>query len=137
MRNVVVLLTLFALATTTLAADYPQTPGRWRVTITTVMPSLDTDIPPMTWEHCVTEEDLKDSKRAVPNDPKSPCKVTQTKIEGNEVWWSIDCPTTGMSGKGHLVFTDKSYQGDLTMKVRDEEMMKQTHTGKWLGTCTK
>ncbi|HEX7832752.1 MAG TPA: hypothetical protein VF787_24080, partial [Thermoanaerobaculia bacterium] len=55
------------------AATNPQKPGKWRTTIQMEMPNMPVKMPPFTYEACVTEEDLKDPQKSVPNDPKNPC----------------------------------------------------------------
>jgi hypothetical protein len=136
MRKALIVIAVFALASVAQAADNPQKPGRWRITVKTEMRGMEVDLPPMTFESCITGEDVKDPKRAVPRDPKDPCEPKDTKIEGNEVFWSVDCPKTKVSGKGHIVFSAESYNGEFKVKIGDQEMI-QRYSGKWMGACTK
>ena len=52
------------------AAHSPQKPGKWKVTMEMEMTGMPMKMPPMSFEICLTEEDLKDPSKAVPNDPK-------------------------------------------------------------------
>ncbi|HYH09622.1 MAG TPA: DUF3617 family protein [Thermoanaerobaculia bacterium] len=76
-------------------------------------------------------------QKAVPNDPKSDCKVGDYKVSGNTVSWTIDCPKQSIKGAGEITYTDNSYTGVMNMKVGEQEM-KTKYSGKWLGAeCTK
>ena len=118
------------------AAENPQKPGKWQVTMQMEMPNMPMKMPPMKFEVCLTEEDLKDPAKSVPNDPKSKCNVGDYNIDGNTVTWTIDCPKQNMKGKGEITYTDDSYAGKMDMTVGDQSMTTK-YTGKWLGSCTK
>lgn len=118
------------------AAEHPQKPGKWKIAMQMEMPGIPVKIPPVNFEMCLTEEDLKDPQKAVPNDPKSDCKVGDYEIDGNTVTWTVSCPKQKMTGSGEITFTDDSYSGAMKMKVGEQEMATK-YSGKWLGTCTK
>lgn len=136
MRNVVLsAVALLALAVPAIAEN-PQKPGQWQVKMEMEMPGMPIKLPPVNFEVCLTEEDLKDPQKAVPNDPKQKCTVSDYKVDGNTVSWSIDCPKQGTKGNGQVTFTDDSYTGWMKMQVGEQEM-KTKYTGKWKGECTK
>ena len=60
-------LALSAAALTLLAvptfASSPQKPGNWQMTIEVEMPNAPVKIPPMTFTHCVTKEDVENPER--------------------------------------------------------------------------
>jgi hypothetical protein len=114
----------------------PQKAGKWRLTIEMEMAGMPMKIPPITRDICVTEEDAKDPQKAVPNDPKSGCKINDYKVEGNKVSWTIDCPKQKTTGSGEITYTENSYSGWTKMKVQDHDMT-QKYAGKWLGACDK
>ncbi|HEX6087132.1 MAG TPA: DUF3617 family protein [Thermoanaerobaculia bacterium] len=118
------------------AAENPQKPGKWKVSMQMEIPGMPIKMPPVNFEICLTEEDLKDPKKAVPNDPKSDCKVGDYTVDGKTVTWTVDCPKQNMKGKGEITYTDDSYSGGMDMTV-GEQQMKTKYTGKWLGACTK
>ncbi|HEV7242596.1 MAG TPA: DUF3617 domain-containing protein [Thermoanaerobaculia bacterium] len=120
------------------AADtpHPQKPGKWQIKTQMEMPGMPVKIPPVSFEVCVTEEDLKDPKKAVPSDPKSKCDVSDYKIDGNTVTWTINCPKQDTKGTGVITFTENSYTGKMDMTVGEQEMQMK-YSGKWLGECTK
>lgn len=119
------------------AADHPpQKPGKWRVSIEMEMPGMPMKMPPITRDMCVTEEDVKDPQKAVPNDPKNPCKVGDYKIDGNKVSWTVDCSKPKATGVGEITFAEESYTGWTKLKMGEQEMT-QKYTAKWLGACDK
>jgi hypothetical protein len=118
------------------AADHPQKPGRWQVKFEMEMPGMPFKMPPVTTEVCVTEEDLKDPKKAVPTDKKSDCTISDYKIDGNKVSWSMDCPKQQTKGTGEITYTADSYTGAMKMTVGEQEM-KTKYSGKLLGPCKK
>jgi hypothetical protein len=118
------------------AAENPQKPGKWKIAMQMEMPGIPIKIPPVNFEVCLTEEDLKDPQKSVPTDPKSDCKVSDYKIDGDTVSWTMNCPKQKMTGSGEITFDDESYTGSMKMKVGEQEMGTK-YTGKWLGTCTK
>ncbi|HEX7152936.1 MAG TPA: DUF3617 domain-containing protein [Thermoanaerobaculia bacterium] len=135
MRGIAVLaVALFAFPL--IAADSPQKPGKWKISMQTEIPGFPIKMPAVNTEICVTEEDLKDPNKAVPNDPKSDCKVSDYKVDGNTVSWTIDCPKQKTSGVGEATYTDESFTGTTKMKMQDQDMTVK-YSGKWLGTCEK
>jgi hypothetical protein len=124
----------FAAALPAKAETSPQKPGKWRHTMQIEMTGMPVKMPPVTFEHCVTAEDLKDPQKAIPTDPKSQCNITDYKISGNTVTWSMDCPQQKMKGDGKLTYTDDSYTGTMQMTIGEQEMLTK-YSGKFLGAC--
>lgn len=129
-----------AVAGSAFAADapaIPQKPGKWNVKMQMEMPGMPFKLPPINMDVCLTEEDLKDPQKAVPQDKKSSCKISDFAVDGNTVTWSMDCPKEKMKGKGEITYSDTSYTGQLEMQVNEEQTMKTRYTGTWKGECTK
>ena len=118
------------------AAENPQKPGKWKVSMQMEIPGMPIKMPPVNFEICLTEEDLKNPEKSVPTDPKSDCKVGDYQVDGKTVTWTMDCPKQNMKGTGEITYTDDSYSGGMDMTV-GEQQMKTKYSGKWLGTCTK
>jgi hypothetical protein len=127
---------LLTLAVPAMAAEHPQKAGKWQTKVEMEMPGMPMKMPPMTFDVCVTEEDLEDPQKSVPQDPKSDCKVGDYKIDGNSASWTIDCPKQKMKGSGHAEYSGDSYKAVMDMTM-GEQAMKMTYTGKWLGECKK
>jgi Protein of unknown function (DUF3617) len=117
-------------------AENPQKPGEWQISMQMEVPGMPFKMPPVNFTVCLTEEDLKDPQKSVPNDPKNDCKVGDYKIEGNKVSWTVDCPKQKTKGEGEITFTENSYTGHMNMTVGEQEMSTK-YTGKWKGECSK
>jgi len=133
---VAMLLAIAAMAVPSFAADHPQKPGQWKISMETEMPGMPFKVPPVSMTVCVTEEDLKNPETSVPKDAKNDCKVNDFKVDGKTVSWTMDCPKQKMKGDGEMTFTDDSYTGFMNMDL-DGQKMKTKYSGKWLGTCKK
>ncbi|HYK04295.1 MAG TPA: DUF3617 family protein [Thermoanaerobaculia bacterium] len=118
------------------AADHPQKPGKWQVKISMEMPGMPFKMPPVTTEICLTEEDLSNPQKAVPTDAKSKCTVSDYKLDGNTVTWTVDCPKEKTHGTGEITYSADSYTGAMKMTVGEQEMTTK-YAGKWLGECKK
>ncbi|HVG22681.1 MAG TPA: DUF3617 domain-containing protein [Thermoanaerobaculia bacterium] len=119
------------------AAENPHKPGKWQIAMQMEMPGMPFKIPAIKTEVCLTEEDLKDPQKAVPNDPKSKCTISDYKVDGNTVSWSVDCPKQNTKGTGEVTFTDENNYSGFTKMTVGEQEMKTKYTGKWLGNCSK
>ena len=110
-------------------------PGKWQVTVTTVISGIEAAIPPTTLTECVTSDDA-----ANPQPPEtgqgSDCKVSDYKISGNTITWSVSCPNEKLTGSGSMTFSGDSYTGTTKMKVGDTDITQKL-TGTRLGDCDK
>lgn len=138
MRRIVTLLcaVVMTAAVVAQAPKSPQKPGKWKVTVQMEMPGMPMKMPAVTSEACVTEQDLASPDKAVPSDPKSKCTVSDYKVNGNTVTWSMTCPDEQMTGTGEMTYATDAYTGTMKMKM-GEQQMTQKSTGKWMGPCTK
>ena len=128
---------LLLVASSAFAADVPpQKPGKWAIKMEMEVPGMPFKMPPINMEVCLTEEDVKNPQKAVPNDPKAKCTVADYKVEGNKVTWTVDCPKEKTKGNGEITFTDNSYKGWMKMQVGEQEMTTK-YTGTWKGECSK
>ena len=130
------LLAVIAAVVPAKAADSPQKPGKWAVTMQMEIPNMPIKMPPVKMDICLTEEDLKDPQKSVPNDPKAKCAIGDYKVDGHTVTWTMDCPKQNMKGSGEITYTDDSYTGAMKMTVGDQQMTTK-YSGKWIGSCTK
>ena len=114
----------------------PQKPGKWNVKMQMEIPGMPFKMPAVNVDVCLTEEDLKDPAKAVPNDPKKKCTINDYKVDGNKVTWSMDCPKDKTTGTGEIAFSEDSYTGWMKMLVNEQEMTTK-YTGTWKGECKK
>lgn len=129
-------LVVLSSAATAMASQSPQKPGKWKLKMEMEMPGMPVKLPPMTFEVCLTEEDLKDPQKSVPNDPKSDCKVGDYSVEGNTVSWTVDCPKQDMKGSGEITYSGDTYKGAMKMNMGGQEMTTK-YSGQWVGECKK
>ena len=139
MRKFFPFVCVWGLAAASLAAQpakSPQKPGKWQVRMEMEIPGVPAKMPAITNEMCLTEADLADPQKAVPNDSKSDCKVSDYTVKDNKVTWSMECPKQKMKGTGEMTFTADAYTGIMNVSS-DQQKMSMKYTGKYLGACTK
>jgi len=107
--------------------------GLWEITIKTEMPGME--MPPMKHTQCLTKKDF------VPQGPQQPgqeCKITDVKVDGDTVSWSLECTTQGgkMKGTGKTTYSGNSFKGTMVMSMPPTNMKITTHmNGKRIGDC--
>lgn len=129
-------LAVFAAVVPMSAAENPAKPGKWQITTQMEIPGMPFKMPPIKMDICLTEEDLKDPAKSVPNDPKAKCTVSDYTVDGNTVTWNVDCPKQDTKGTGTITYTGDSYTGNMKMTVGEQEMTSK-YSGKWMGECKK
>ncbi|HEX9160845.1 MAG TPA: DUF3617 domain-containing protein [Thermoanaerobaculia bacterium] len=122
---------VFALALPCFAG--PMKAGKWQVTITTEMPGMPMKMPPTIFTTCVTKEQAENPQPPAAK-KDSDCKISNYKLDGNTVTWTIECPKQKTTGEGKIVYSSDSYIGETHMKMSDMEMT-QKYSGKYLGAC--
>jgi hypothetical protein len=136
-RNIVLTAAFGLLALPALAAS-PQKPGQWQITMEMDMPGMPFKMPPMKHTLCLTQEDVDNPQKSLPKDEKSNCKISDYKVDGQTVTWSVKCEgKQPMTGNGEITFDGDSYKGWTKMKMSDDQEMSMKYSGKRLGDCTK
>lgn len=112
--------------------------GLWEVTSKMEMPGMSMQMPARTHTQCITKEKM------VPKGQKNDedCKITDTKIKGDTVNWTITCSGKHpMTAVGKITYHGDSFEGTMRMKSHghDEGKMNMiTHVkGKRVGECPK
>ena len=113
--------------------------GRWEVRMDMSMPGMPVGMPSSTTIECITPKDAEDPQNATPHGRGGPtaadCKVSDYKVEGNKVSWSMKCTgRDAMSGTGALVYAGDTYTGVVKM-ASGRETMTLRYKGKRLGDC--
>ncbi len=121
------------LMTVAVAGSVEMKDGLWEITSTTEMPGVPFQIPPMTFTQCITQQDM------VPHNeqPGNECTMTDNRINGNTVAWSIVCKGEGGSsrGDGKITYHGDSFEGEMQMSM-DEGMQMINHMqGRRIGAC--
>jgi hypothetical protein len=122
------------------SAQSPRRDGRWEITTEMDMPGMPMKMPATKTIQCVTKEQAEDPNQSVPKgrqDKNSDCKVSDYKVAGNKVTWTMTCSDkNAMTSTGEITYAADTYDGWMKMKTGDTEMTMK-YTGKRLGDCTK
>jgi hypothetical protein len=134
------------------AAVFAQTArrdGKWEVTTQVEMPGMPAGrgMPGMsnTVTQCITKEQADDPQKFAAQPPsrggqQSDCKVSDYKVVGNKVTYSMKCTTPQeMTATGEMVYGENKYDGVVKMTMsRGGQTMDMTMkmAGKRLGDCT-
>ena len=106
--------------------------GFWEITTKTKIPGME--MPPMKHTQCITKNDLVPQS----SQPGQECKITETKVIGNTVTWTMQCKTQGeeMKGTGKITYSGDSFEGTIIISMPQANMKITTHiSGKRIGDC--
>jgi hypothetical protein len=108
----------------------PPEPGEeWENTVEMQMAGFS--MPAQTSKSCVPKKGMTDPPGTGKDDK---CKVTRMKNDGKTMSWSMVCEgKEKMSGDGEITQTAGGYDGKMTMRTADGEMLMKMR-GKKLGT---
>jgi hypothetical protein len=127
------LVILLAAVSLSFAASGPNMrEGLWEITSTTKMQGMS--MPSYTHTQCITKNDLVPKS----SQPGQECTISDYKIEGNTVMWSIQCSTQGgdMKGTGRITYMGDSFEGTMKMKMSGSDPEMTTHmSGRRIGDC--
>ncbi len=132
-RLVTALVILLTAVSFSFAASGPDMKeGLWEITSTMKMQGMN--LPSHTHTQCITKNDLVPKS----SQPGQECKISDYKIEGNTVTWSIKCSTQGgeMEGTGRITYMGDSFEGTMKMKMGGSGAEMTTHmSGRRIGDC--
>ncbi len=135
-RHSLIVAAVLALAAS-LFAQGPRRDGKWEVKIEMQMPGMT--MPAQTVTQCVTKEEAADPLKAMPQGKDAnpgDCKVSDYKVDGNKVTWSMTCEKDRMTGTGEFIYAGETYTGSMKMNTQGQAMTMK-YSGKRLGDCTK
>jgi hypothetical protein len=139
-RCVAVVVVALGVLSVPASAQGPRQDGRWEVKMEMSMPGMPAAMPPIMTTQCITPEDAKDPQKAVATGQggeQGNCKVTNYKVAGNKVTWSMACDgREAMTGTGEFLYAGDTSTGTIKMN-RAGQVMTMKYTGKRLGDCTK
>ena len=138
MRILFVLGAMLTICVGIAAQDPVRRDGDWEIRVEMQMPGMPVALPAQTVRQCITPQDAADPQKAVPPSGRgqNSCKVSDYKVDGNKVTWSMSCPNEGMNGTGEFVYAENSFTGAMKMNAQGQEMSMK-YTGKRLGDCTR
>jgi hypothetical protein len=124
-----VLLLAPSLAAAAPSAVPPEPGEEWENTVEMQMAGFS--MPAQTSKSCVPKKGMTDPPGTGKDDK---CKVTRMKNDGKTMSWSMVCEgKEKMSGEGEITQTAGGYDGKMTMRTADGEMLMKMR-GKKLGT---
>lgn len=121
-----------------LFAQGPRRDGKWEVKMDMAMAGMT--LPTQTITQCITPKQAADPQSAVPPAGRgargggADCKVSDYKVDGGKVTWTMTCPQ--MTGSGEFVYAGDTYTGTMKMSTQGQEMTMK-YSGKRLGDCTE
>jgi hypothetical protein len=122
-----------------LFAQGPRRDGQWEIKMEMQMAGMT--MPGQTVTQCITPDQAKDPQKALPPTGRGgrggdDCKISDYKVDGNKVTWSMTCERQKMSGTGEFVYAGETYTGTMKMNAQGQDMTMKM-TGKRLGDCTQ
>ena len=123
---------LTAISITFAGSELNMKEGLWEITTKTKIPGME--MPPMKHTQCITKNDLVPQS----SQPGQECKITETKVIGNTVTWTMQCKTQGeeMKGTGKITYSGDSFEGTIIISMPQADMKITTHmSGKRIGDC--
>ena len=109
--------------------------GMWEITTKMEIPEMPMDMPPMKHTQCLMKKDV------VPQSSQAgqECKISQTKITGNTVTWTMQCsggPGGDTKGNGTITYNGNSMNGTIKLTNTQSNMKMTSHlTGHRIGDC--
>ena len=134
-KLLVISVVLLTSLSTSIAASGPNMQeGKWEVTTRMEMPGMSMSMPAVTSTQCLTKKDF------VPQGSQQgqECKVTNTKVDGDTVTWTVKCSGQGgeMTGTGRMTYSGSSFKGTIEITMTQSNMKMISHmTGHRIGDC--
>jgi hypothetical protein len=126
--RLVAVLLLPSLAAAAPPAATPPEPGeQWEQTVEMQMTGFS--MPPQTSKVCVPKKGISEPPGAGRDDQ---CKVTDVRNDGKKMSWSVICEKDQITGTGEIVQRADGYDGRMTMKTTQGDMVMKL-SGKRLG----
>lgn len=124
------------------AASPTMQPGLYDISVQMVMKGMPMQMPAMTFQHCITAQDVADGNAYANSKNNKDCKISNLKQSGNTVSYDFSCAVDGgRSMLGHSSGTQHATGYDITMNGRFEPAMSgltefnQKMSAKRLGPC--
>ena len=134
-KLLVISVVLLTSLSTSIAGSGPNMQeGKWEVTTRMEMPGMSTSMPAVTSTQCLTKKDF------VPQGSQQgqECKVTETKVDGNTVTWTVKCSGQGgeVTGTGRMTYSGSSFKGTIEMTMAQSNTKMISHiNGHRIGDC--
>ncbi|MFC1886436.1 DUF3617 domain-containing protein [Thermodesulfobacteriota bacterium] len=112
-------------------SDISFKPGKWEITTDMEMAG-GMKMPSHTSTQCMTKNNI------VPQNtqPGQECVVTETKITGNTITWTMECKGRqgDMKGVGKITYNNDNFNGEMTMSMANMKIISKMK-GHRIGDC--
>lgn len=138
MKNYVIMTALVSACfciTASPAWSFDFKPGTYKITSKTEMTGVPMQMPPVTFEQCMTKNE------PIPEQSGSgTCRITNRKIKGNTISWSMECKQQGQTttGTGKMIYKGNGFEGTFSMSLGAQAgnmTVKTQTTGERIGPC--
>jgi hypothetical protein len=112
--------------------------GLWEITTRMEMQGMPMKMPARKHTQCLTKKNMLKTMVPKEQNEEEECKITDTKIRGNTVTWTMKCSgEDAMQMIGKTTYHGDTFDGTITMISNDQEEEKMiTHiSGRRIGEC--
>ncbi len=114
--------------------------GLWEITTKMEMQGMPMKMPARKHTQCLTKKNMLKTMVPKEQDQEEECKITDTKISGNTVTWTMKCRgEDAMEVTGKTTYHGDTFEGTITMISNDPEegKMKMINhiSGRRIGEC--
>jgi hypothetical protein len=134
---IVSIIVLTAISTSFAGSELNMQEGKWEITTQMRVPGMPVNMPPMknTQIQCLTKKDFVPQS----SQPGQECKITEKKIVGSTVTWTMICKNPGgvMKGTGKVTYKGDTFEGTMKMLMPQQDNMEVTShvSGRRTGSC--
>ncbi len=134
---IVLIVVLSAISTSFAGSELNMQEGKWEITTKMQVPGMPPNMPQMqsTQIQCLTKKDFVPQN----SQPGQECKITQKKIVGSTVTWTMVCKNPGgeMKGTGKVTYKGDTFEGTMKMLIPQQGNMEVTNhvSGRRTGSC--
>ena len=109
----VILLAIFSISFAGSVSDIQE--GEWEITKIMTIQAMGMALPSKQYTQCLTKKNLIPYK----SQSGEECKISQTKVTGNTVTWTMQCSGGhggDMKGSGKITYSGSSFKGKVDFK---------------------
>jgi hypothetical protein len=134
---IVSIVVLASISTSFAGSELNMQEGKWEITTEMQVPGMPTNMSQMknTQIQCLTKKDFVPKS----SQPGQECKITDKKIVGSTVTWTMVCKNQGgeMKGTGEVTYKGNTFEGTMKMSMPQQGNMEVTiHvSGRRIGDC--
>lgn len=109
--------------------------GKWEITSQMEIPGLPFTPPPVKFSQCLNKKDVVPQQ----NDARHNCRMVSTDIQGDTVFWVVECQDKGetVRSNGNITYQKDSFTGtvNVTTTGKNSGTFTSKMSGKRIGPC--